>query len=142
MNSGTIIWRHLIPNILGPVIVYTTLTVPSIMLTEAFLSFLGLGISEPETSWGVLINEGAKILEEGLAIRASDIDVIWLHGYGFPRHLGGPMFYGDTIGLRLVCDTLDRFHREWGDKWEPSTLLRQLVDAGSSFAEWDKRQVG
>jgi 3-hydroxyacyl-CoA dehydrogenase len=89
-----------------------------------------------------MINEGAKILEEGLAIRASDIDVIWLHGYGFPRHLGGPMFYGDTIGLRLVCDTLDRFHREWGDKWEPSTLLRQLVDAGSSFAEWDKRQVG
>jgi 3-hydroxyacyl-CoA dehydrogenase len=89
-----------------------------------------------------MINEGAKILEEGLAIRASDIDVIWLHGYGFPRHRGGPMFYGDTIGLRLVCDTLDRFHREWGDKWEPSTLLRQLVDAGSSFAEWDKGQVG
>lgn len=62
VNSRTIIWRHLIPNILGPVIVYTTLTVPSIMLTEAFLSFLGLGISEPETSWGVLINEGANAL--------------------------------------------------------------------------------
>ena len=52
----------MIPNILGPVIVYTTLTVPSIMLTEAFLSFLGLGISEPDTSWGVLINEGANAL--------------------------------------------------------------------------------
>lgn len=85
-----------------------------------------------------MINEGAKILEEGLAIRASDIDVIWLHGYGFPRHRGGPMFYGDTVGLRQVCDTLDRFHAEWGDKWEPSALLRQLADAGSSFAEWDK----
>jgi 3-hydroxyacyl-CoA dehydrogenase len=85
-----------------------------------------------------MINEGAKILEEGLAIRASDIDVIWLHGYGFPRHRGGPMFYGDTVGLREVCDTLDRFHREWGDKWEPAALLRQLADAGSSFAEWDK----
>jgi 3-hydroxyacyl-CoA dehydrogenase len=85
-----------------------------------------------------MINEGAKILEEGLAIRASDIDVIWLHGYGFPRHRGGPMFYGDTVGLREVCDTLDRFHREWGDKWQPAALLRQLADAGSSFAEWDK----
>ena len=86
-----------------------------------------------------IINEGAKILEEGLAIRASDIDVIWLHGYGFPRHRGGPMFYGDTVGLRAVCDTLDRFHREWGDKWQPAALLRQLADTGSSFAEWDRR---
>lgn len=89
-----------------------------------------------------MINEGAKILEEGLAIRASDIDVIWLHGYGFPRHRGGPMFYGDTVGLREVCDTLDRFHREWGDKWQPAALLRQLADAGSSFAEWDKKKTG
>jgi 3-hydroxyacyl-CoA dehydrogenase len=89
-----------------------------------------------------MINEGAKILEEGLAIRASDIDVIWLHGYGFPRHRGGPMFYADTVGLREVYDTLDRFHREWGDKWQPAALLRQLANAGSSFAEWDKGQVG
>ncbi|MCZ6591384.1 MAG: 3-hydroxyacyl-CoA dehydrogenase NAD-binding domain-containing protein [Alphaproteobacteria bacterium] len=89
-----------------------------------------------------MINEGAKILEEGLAIRASDIDVIWLNGYGFPRHRGGPMFYGDTVGLRAVCDTLDRCHREWGDKWQPAALLRQLANAGSSFAEWDKRKVG
>jgi 3-hydroxyacyl-CoA dehydrogenase len=89
-----------------------------------------------------MINEGAKILEEGLAIRASDIDVIWLHGYGFPRHRGGPMFYADTVGLREVYDTLDRFHREWGDKWRPAALLRQLANAGSSFAEWDKQKVG
>ena len=89
-----------------------------------------------------MINEGAKILEEGLAIRASDIDVIWLHGYGFPRHRGGPMFYADTVGLREVYDTLDRFHREWGDKWQPAALLRQLASAGSSFAEWDKAKVG
>ena len=89
-----------------------------------------------------MINEGAKILEEGLAIRASDIDVIWLNGYGFPRHRGGPMFYGDTVGLRKVCDTLDRFHREWGDKWQPAGLLRHLADTGSSFAEWDKAQMG
>ncbi len=89
-----------------------------------------------------MINEGAKILEEGLAIRASDIDVIWLHGYGFPRHRGGPMFYADTVGLREVCDTLDRYHAEWGDKWEPAALLRELADAGSSFAEWDKAELG
>lgn len=61
-RSWTLILRHLIPNILGPVIVYTTLTIPAVMLQESFLSFLGLGISEPETSWGVLIDEGAKAL--------------------------------------------------------------------------------
>lgn len=62
VSSPVIILRHMIPNILGPVIVYTTLTIPAVMLQEAFLSFLGLGISEPETSWGVLINEGAAAL--------------------------------------------------------------------------------
>jgi oligopeptide transport system permease protein len=62
VTSGPIIWRHMIPNILGPVIVYSTLSVPAAMLAEAFLSFLGLGISEPETSWGVLISEGANAL--------------------------------------------------------------------------------
>jgi oligopeptide transport system permease protein len=62
VSTGSIISRHMIPNILGPVIVYATLTVPSVMLQESFLSFLGLGISEPQTSWGVLINEGANAL--------------------------------------------------------------------------------
>jgi oligopeptide transport system permease protein len=62
VTTGPIIWRHMIPNILGPVIVYSTLSVPAAMLSEAFLSFLGLGISEPETSWGVLISEGSGAL--------------------------------------------------------------------------------
>ena len=62
VTAGPIIWRHLIPNILGPVIVYATLSVPAAMLSESFLSFLGLGVSEPETSWGVLISEGANTL--------------------------------------------------------------------------------
>lgn len=57
-----VIARHIIPNIVGPVIVYTTLTIPTVMLSEAFLSFLGLGISEPQTSWGVLLGEGADVL--------------------------------------------------------------------------------
>lgn len=62
VSAPAIIWRHMIPNILGPVIVYATLTVPSVMLQESFISFLGLGISEPETSWGLLINDGANAL--------------------------------------------------------------------------------
>ncbi|HTF58010.1 MAG TPA: ABC transporter permease [Planctomycetota bacterium] len=63
VGAPAIIWRHLIPNILGPVIVYTTLAIPSVMLAESFLSFLGLGVSEPETSWGVLISQGQQALE-------------------------------------------------------------------------------
>ena len=59
-----IIFRHMIPNVLGPIIVYTTLTIPSVMLLEAFLSFLGLGVQPPNASWGVLIGEGAKSMEE------------------------------------------------------------------------------
>ena len=84
-----------------------------------------------------LINEGAKILEEGMAVRASDVDVVWLHGYGFPRWRGGPMFYADMVGLPEIVATLDRFHGEWGDTWEPAALLRELADAGSSFKDWD-----
>ena len=64
LSPGVIIRRHLIPNALGPIIVYTTLTIPSVMLLEAFLSFLGLGIQPPQTSWGLLISYGAETMEE------------------------------------------------------------------------------
>lgn len=64
LPTATIIRRHLIPNALGPIIVYTTLTIPSVMLLEAFLSFLGLGVQPPETSWGLLISYGAESMEE------------------------------------------------------------------------------
>jgi oligopeptide transport system permease protein len=64
LSRWTIIRRHLIPNTLGPVIVYTTLTIPSVMLLEAFLSFLGLGIQPPASSWGLLISYGAETMEE------------------------------------------------------------------------------
>ena len=64
LSPATIIRRHLIPNALGPIIVYTTLTIPSVMLLEAFLSFLGLGIQPPQTSWGLLISYGADTMEE------------------------------------------------------------------------------
>ncbi|MDA0784838.1 MAG: 3-hydroxyacyl-CoA dehydrogenase NAD-binding domain-containing protein [Proteobacteria bacterium] len=88
-----------------------------------------------------LINEGAKILEEGVAIRASDIDVVWLHGYGFPRRRGGPMFYADMVGLPEIVATMDRYRAEWGDTWGPATLLRELAAAGSSFKDWDAGRV-
>lgn len=64
LSPATIIRRHLVPNALGPIIVYTTLTIPSVMLLEAFLSFLGLGIQPPQTSWGLLISYGAETMEE------------------------------------------------------------------------------
>ncbi|NQX89215.1 MAG: ABC transporter permease [Halioglobus sp.] len=64
LTPAAIIWRHLVPNALGPILVYTTLTIPSVMLLEAFLSFLGLGVQPPETSWGLLISYGAETMEE------------------------------------------------------------------------------
>jgi oligopeptide transport system permease protein len=64
LSPGTLIRRHVVPNALGPIIVYTTLTIPNVMLLEAFLSFLGLGIQPPQTSWGLLISYGAETMEE------------------------------------------------------------------------------
>jgi oligopeptide transport system permease protein len=63
VTNFNIIRRHIIPNTMGPVVIYITLTVPSVILTESFISFLGLGVQEPQTSWGVLISEGAKVME-------------------------------------------------------------------------------
>jgi oligopeptide transport system permease protein len=63
VSSGKMIARHVIPNVMGPVVVYVTLTVPEVIITESFLSFLGLGVQEPMTSWGVLISEGAGQME-------------------------------------------------------------------------------
>ncbi|HSD35841.1 MAG TPA: ABC transporter permease subunit, partial [Alphaproteobacteria bacterium] len=63
VSAFNIVRRHIIPNTLGPVVIYITLTVPSVILTESFISFLGLGVQEPQTSWGVLISEGARVME-------------------------------------------------------------------------------
>jgi 3-hydroxyacyl-CoA dehydrogenase len=81
----------------------------------------------------MLINEGARILEEGIALRASDIDVIYVNGYGFPRWLGGPMWYADTVGLRKIYDGIEEFQREHGPVWEPAPLLRRLAESGGTF---------
>ncbi|MNF39827.1 Fatty acid oxidation complex subunit alpha [compost metagenome] len=86
-----------------------------------------------------LINEGARILEEGIAQRASDIDVIFLTGYGFPAHRGGPMFYADQLGLDKVLQGIREYQRRFGANWQPAPLLERLVAEGKTFAEWDQQ---
>ena len=82
-----------------------------------------------------LVNEGARILEEGIAARASDIDLVYLNGYGFPLHRGGPMLYADTVGLPQVVRSLHRFAAEPGadGSWQPAPLLVRLAEEGRSF---------
>jgi len=83
-----------------------------------------------------LINEGAKILEEGIAQRSSDIDVIYLNGYGFAAWRGGPMFYADSLGLDKVLARVREFHQRFGAWWEPASLLEELAAQGRRFADW------
>jgi 3-hydroxyacyl-CoA dehydrogenase len=82
-----------------------------------------------------LVNEGARILQEGIAARASDIDLVYLNGYGFPAVRGGPMLYADTVGLPNVVRALHRFAAEPGadPSWQPAPLLLQLAEAGKTF---------
>jgi 3-hydroxyacyl-CoA dehydrogenase len=88
-----------------------------------------------------LLNEGLRILEEGVALRASDIDVVWTAGYGFPRYRGGPMFYADTIGLPTLLDGMLKYQRQFGPMhWKPAPLLVQLVDRGLSIAQWQEQR--
>jgi 3-hydroxyacyl-CoA dehydrogenase len=81
-----------------------------------------------------LVNEGAKILEEGIALRASDIDMVYLTGYGFPLYRGGPMFYADTVGLKNVVAAMERYARgRNGQYWKPAGLLAKLAAEGRTF---------
>jgi 3-hydroxyacyl-CoA dehydrogenase len=81
-----------------------------------------------------LVNEGAKILEEGIALRASDIDMVYLSGYGFPLFRGGPMFYADTLGLRAVLAAIEKYARGYhGEAWTPAPLLVRLAQEGKTF---------
>ena len=80
-----------------------------------------------------MINEGAKILEEGKALRASDIDIVWINGYGWPVYRGGPMFYGDTVGLKTVLAKMEEFQAAMGDDFAPSPLLARLAREGGAF---------
>jgi 3-hydroxyacyl-CoA dehydrogenase len=84
-----------------------------------------------------LINEGAKLLEEGYALRAADIDVVYVNGYGFPAWRGGPMFYADRAGLRGARDRVADFNRQFGSRWTPAPLLVRLAGEGRTFREFD-----
>jgi 3-hydroxyacyl-CoA dehydrogenase len=88
-----------------------------------------------------LLNEGFRILEEGVAMRASDIDVVWTSGYGFPRYRGGPMFHADTIGLANLLAGIHKYRDRFGPMhWQPATLLEKLVREGRTLAEWEAAQ--
>jgi 3-hydroxyacyl-CoA dehydrogenase len=83
------------------------------------------------------INEGARELEEGIALRPCDIDIIWINGYGFPSYRGGPMFYADTVGVEKVHAAVEKYRAKYGDRsWKHSWLLEKLAKAGKGFADW------
>jgi 3-hydroxyacyl-CoA dehydrogenase len=86
-----------------------------------------------------LVNEGARILEEGIAQRSSDVDIVYLNGYGFPAHRGGPLFYADQMGLIDVARSLRRIAASPGaDRlfWTPAPLLSRLAQEGKPFSEF------
>jgi 3-hydroxyacyl-CoA dehydrogenase len=90
-----------------------------------------------------LLNEGIRILDEGIAQRASDIDVVWCAGYGFPRYRGGPMFYADTLGLPALLAGIEGYRDRFGPMhWEPAPLLVRLVREGRTLADWDRERRG
>ncbi|MEZ5649301.1 MAG: 3-hydroxyacyl-CoA dehydrogenase NAD-binding domain-containing protein [Burkholderiaceae bacterium] len=87
-----------------------------------------------------MVNEGARLLERGIAQRPSDIDIVFLRGYGFPPEQGGPMFMADRIGLGRVAATVRRLHDAHGAWWEPAPLLLQLAAEERSFADWQRNR--
>ncbi len=94
-----------------------------------------------ERTMYALVNEGAKILEEGFAMRALDIDIIYINGYGYPAWRGGPMWYADTVGLKKVYDRIVEFQAAHGEVWKPAALLKQLAEQGKTFADFDKGNI-
>ena len=87
-----------------------------------------------------LVNEGARILEEGVALRPVDIDVVYINGYGFPAYCGGPMWYADTVGLDKVYQRILEFEKQHGYWWRPAPLLEQLAKQGKTFTQWSETQ--
>jgi 3-hydroxyacyl-CoA dehydrogenase len=83
-----------------------------------------------------MVNEGAKILAEGKASRASDIDVVWVNGYGWPTYRGGPMYWADQVGLDKILAKLKVFQATLGDDFKPAPLLEKLVAEGKKFSDW------
>ena len=88
-----------------------------------------------------LVNEAARILEEGIALRAVDVDIVYLNGYGFPAYRGGPMWYADTVGLKNVYDRVCEFEQAHGEVWAPAPLLERLAFDGKTFADFTARKL-
>jgi 3-hydroxyacyl-CoA dehydrogenase len=80
-----------------------------------------------------LVNEAGKILDEGIATRPGDVDVVWVYGYGFPAFRGGPLRWADSVGLATIVDEMRGFAKEHGEAWEPATLLVRLAESGGTF---------
>jgi 3-hydroxyacyl-CoA dehydrogenase len=112
--------------------------------TSAELGFTRRAISDEEIVERciyVMINEGAKILAEGHASRAADIDVIYTTGYGFPAWRGGPMWYADAVGLKKIYMRICELEKQFGsDLWAPAPLLKELAEKGATFAQWDQQK--
>jgi 3-hydroxyacyl-CoA dehydrogenase len=85
-----------------------------------------------------MINEGARILDEGIAIRPSDIDVIWVYGYGWPTYRGGPMYYADSVGLARIRDRLVVLQSQHGQFFRPTALLDRMATEGRRFQDWEQ----
>ena len=83
-----------------------------------------------------LVNEAAKILEEGIAARPGDVDVVWVYGYGFPAWRGGPLRWADSVGLGVIVEKLRGYECAHGASWAPAPLLRELAERGESFGAW------
>ncbi|MEM7020497.1 MAG: 3-hydroxyacyl-CoA dehydrogenase family protein, partial [Pseudomonadota bacterium] len=81
-----------------------------------------------------LVNIGAQLLDDKIALRPGDIDIVYINGYGFPAYRGGPMHYADEIGVKNVYDDICAFQAEYGDFWKPAPLLKRLAEEGKSFA--------
>ena len=90
-----------------------------------------------------LVNEGLRIVEEGIAQRPSDVDVVYVFGYGFPAYRGGPLHYADAVGLDKVLARIREFRERFGtENWTPAPLLEQLVDENSTLADWAAANAG
>ena len=87
-----------------------------------------------------LVNRGAYLLEEGIALRPGDIDIVYVYGYGFPPHHGGPMWYADEVGVERVYERIKEFETALGPQWKSSALLARVAQSGGKFAELQSAQ--
>lgn len=116
-------------------------TVITDIATRAGLEQSTIGVREiVDRAIYTLVNEGARILEEGIALRPVDIDIVYLYGYGFPAYKGGPMWYADWVGLQSVYERVLEFEAQHGHWWKPAPLLARLAAEGKTFSDWQRER--